>query len=109
MWLRQLKDLAQEDYDAALEVAEFPRVVKGYGDTHLNGRRKFDLLISSLPFLRGRKDAASVLRSSIESALADETVVKLNDALNAILHAKPIAAAEIVVVQGRVSQPPAAN
>jgi len=107
MWLRQLKDLTQEDYDAALEVAEFPRVVKGYGDTHLNGRRKFDLLISSLPFLRGRKDAASVLRSSIESALADETAVKLNDALNAILHAKPIETAEMVVVQGRVSQPPA--
>jgi indolepyruvate ferredoxin oxidoreductase beta subunit len=89
-WLQRLKDFAGEDYAAAVQIAEFPRVVKGYGDTHVNGRRKFDLLMSSLPGLRRRKDAASILRNLIDSALADENGAKLNETLETILELKPM-------------------
>lgn len=89
-WLQQVSETAREDYDGALQVAEFPRVVKGYGDTHISGRRKFDLLSNALPFLRGRKDTATFLRWLIDSALADESGAKLEDALKPILEAKPL-------------------
>jgi indolepyruvate ferredoxin oxidoreductase beta subunit len=87
-WLEKLKDFAREDYAAAVQIAEFPRVVKGYGDTHVNGRRKFDLLMSSLSGLRRRKDAATILRNLIDSALADENGAKLNETLGTIVELK---------------------
>jgi indolepyruvate ferredoxin oxidoreductase beta subunit len=106
-WLQAVKNFIREDYSAAVQIAEFPRVVKGYGDTHLNGRRKFDLLMSSLPFLSGRKDAAATLRKLIDSALADETVATLNEALSPILSSKPIA--EAAAAQRITSPPPASD
>jgi indolepyruvate ferredoxin oxidoreductase beta subunit len=87
-WLEKLKEFAREDYAAAEQIAEFPRVVKGYGDTHTNGRRKFDLLMRSLDCFRSRIDAASILRNLIDSALADENGAKLDETLGTILELK---------------------
>jgi indolepyruvate ferredoxin oxidoreductase beta subunit len=99
-WLQVLKDFAGENYAAAVQIAEFPRVVKGYGDTHVNGRRKFDLLLRSLPSLRDRIDAASILRSLIDSALADEDGVKLNETLGTILELKATEPAKTSAIVG---------
>ena len=106
-WLEQVKDFIRQDYSATVEIAEFPRVVKGYGDTHLNGRRKFDLLLSSLPFLRGKKDTAETLRKLIDSALADENGTALNEMLNPILNSKPVA--EAAAAQRMPSPPPGSD
>lgn len=107
-WLQQVKEFARENYTAAVQVAEFPRVVKGYGDTHLSGRRKFDQLMSSLLLLRDRKDASSVLRNLIDAALADDTGAKLTDALNPILYATPVDL-EHPALKVVASPPPAAG
>lgn len=81
VWLKTVGTLAREDYPAALEVAEFPRVVKGYGDTHINGRKKFDMMMLALDGLRGRPGAPDYLKELREAALADENGQKLAEVL----------------------------
>jgi indolepyruvate ferredoxin oxidoreductase, beta subunit len=71
-WLEQIPALAAENFALALEVAEFPRVVKGYGDTLVRGRKNFDVLISALALLRRNPDASISMRKLREAALADE-------------------------------------
>jgi indolepyruvate ferredoxin oxidoreductase beta subunit len=80
-WLDQVKDVAQADYALALEVAECPRLVKGYGDTYVLGSRNFESLMRALPSLRNMENAAARLKSLREAALADDTGKKLEDAL----------------------------
>ena len=80
-WLSQVARIAREDYMLGLELAECPRMVKGYGATHLRGRRNFDSVMKTLPELRGMKDAAARLKKLREAALADDTNEKFNRAL----------------------------
>jgi len=83
-WLGRIPDLARENYALAVEVAECPRLVKGYGDTHLNGSRNFAALMDALPKLRERKDAAALLKRLRELALADENGQKFAEALQQV-------------------------
>ena len=87
-WLEQLKDVAQTNYALALEVAECPRLVKGYGDTYVLGSRNFESLMRALPSLRNMENAGVRLKALREAALADDTGKKLKDAL-AELHRLP--------------------
>lgn len=80
-WLSVLKETASGDYALGLEVAECPRIVKGYGDTHLLGSRNFESLMKALPALKKMPDGAARLQSLRELALADDTGKKLADAL----------------------------
>jgi len=80
-WLTQVQELAPENYALALEVAECPRLVKGYGDTHLLGSRNFESLMRAVPTLRRTQNAATRLKNLREAALADDTGQKLTDAL----------------------------
>jgi indolepyruvate ferredoxin oxidoreductase beta subunit len=81
-WLNQLKDVAQSDPALALEVAECPRLVKGYGDTYVLGTRNFESLMQALPRLRKLDSPAGRLKALRELALADDTGKKLENALN---------------------------
>ena len=83
-WLAQMVALAPEDYALAFEVAECPRLVKGYGDTHLLGSRNFDAVMGALPGLRGKAGAADCLKKLREAALADESGRKLAEALREV-------------------------
>lgn len=80
-WLEQVKDVAQSDYALALEVAECPRLVKGYGDTYVLGSRNFERLMQAIPRLRRMDNVAVRLRNLREAALADDTGKKLENAL----------------------------
>jgi indolepyruvate ferredoxin oxidoreductase beta subunit len=80
-WLEQVKDAAQADHALALEVAECPRLVKGYGDTYALGSRNFESLMQALPTLRQTDNAAARLKTLREAALADDTGKKLENAL----------------------------
>ena len=83
-WLARIPALAAENYPLAREVAECPRLVKGYGDTHLRGNRNFDAVMEALPRLRRMDDAAHRLRKLREAALADESGQKLAEALRQV-------------------------
>jgi indolepyruvate ferredoxin oxidoreductase beta subunit len=80
-WLALITRVAPEDYALALELAECPRMVKGYGDTHAQGEKNYEAIMTALPTLRGRTDAASRLKKLREAALADDTGEKLARAL----------------------------
>jgi indolepyruvate ferredoxin oxidoreductase beta subunit len=80
-WLSQLQETAAHNYELAMEVAECPRLVKGYGDTHLLGSRNFESLMNALPTLKKTPDGATHLKKLRELALADDTGKKLADAL----------------------------
>ncbi|SPE37085.1 putative indolepyruvate ferredoxin beta subunit oxidoreductase protein [Candidatus Sulfopaludibacter sp. SbA6] len=83
-WLTLIPELAAENHALALEVAVCPRLIKGYGDTHVNGMRKFDALMAALPTLRRMDDAAPRLKKLREAALADDTGQKLAEALKLV-------------------------
>lgn len=80
-WLSQVKETAAHNYDLAIELAECPRLVKGYGDTHALGSKNFESLMNALPALRKMPDGATRLKRLRELALADDTGKKLADAL----------------------------
>jgi indolepyruvate ferredoxin oxidoreductase beta subunit len=80
-WLAQVVALAPQDYVLATAVAECPRLVKGYGDTHTRGFQNFNTLIATLPAVRRRADPAAALRKLRDAALADDTGDKLQAAL----------------------------
>jgi indolepyruvate ferredoxin oxidoreductase beta subunit len=83
-WLAHIPTLARENYALALEFAECPRMVKGYGDTHLRGKQSFDSVMGVLPKLRHMDDAAGWLKKLREAALADDTGQKLAEALREV-------------------------
>lgn len=83
-WLALVATLAAEDYALAREVAECPRLMKGYGDTHSRGNRDFDALMEALPRLRRLDDAAGRLKQLREAALGDDSGSKLAEALNQV-------------------------
>ena len=83
-WLEQIPTVAADNFELALEVAEFPRVVKGYGDTHLRGRNSFDALMRALLSLQRRGDAAISLHKLREAALADEDGAKFAQILREV-------------------------
>jgi indolepyruvate ferredoxin oxidoreductase beta subunit len=80
-WLALIARVAPEDYALALELAECPRMVKGYGDTHAQGEKNYEAIMVALPALRGKTDAALRLKKLREAALADDTGEKLARAL----------------------------
>jgi indolepyruvate ferredoxin oxidoreductase, beta subunit len=81
-WLHLVTQLAAEDYALAVEVAECPRLIKGYGDTHALGLRNFAAILTSLDGLRGKPYAAARVKQLRNAALGDESGQKLSDALN---------------------------
>jgi indolepyruvate ferredoxin oxidoreductase beta subunit len=75
----------KEDYALALEVAECPNLIKGYGDTHVLGSRNFRSLMDAVVRLRGTPNAAQNLKTLREAALADDTGQKLSRTMKEVL------------------------
>ncbi|NQU70036.1 MAG: indolepyruvate oxidoreductase subunit beta family protein [Rhodospirillales bacterium] len=76
-WLDALRDASARNYDLAVEIAELPRLRKGYSDTHQRGtanyQRIFDTLASPVAGFAGDgTQQANALRAAREAALADE-------------------------------------
>jgi indolepyruvate ferredoxin oxidoreductase, beta subunit len=83
-WLENLQNLAQKDYALACEVAEFPRVLRGYGETQLRGRENFAAMMAVVPGLTQRPDAPIRLKKLREAALADESGQRLQAVLQEV-------------------------
>ena len=83
-WLDKVTKAAARDPALAIEILTCRRLIKGYSDTHARGGSKFDKVLSALPMLDGRKDAADWLRRLREAALKDEDGEALDGALRTI-------------------------
>jgi indolepyruvate ferredoxin oxidoreductase, beta subunit len=80
-WLGQVAAVARQNYPLAVELAQCPTIVKGYGETHVRGRKHFDEIFTALPKLDRAENAAASLKKLREAALADDSGQKLADAL----------------------------
>jgi indolepyruvate ferredoxin oxidoreductase beta subunit len=83
-WLAGVKAAAGRNYELAVEMAECPRMVKGYGDTYRRGWANFETLMTTVQTLWDEPDAASYLKRLRDAALADETGAKLAEALQEV-------------------------
>ncbi|MGE0037756.1 MAG: indolepyruvate oxidoreductase subunit beta family protein [Xanthobacteraceae bacterium] len=83
-WLRLVEDTARTDDRLAVEVARARSLVTGYSDTHARGEAKFARLMSLVPRLRAKPDAAAELSKLISAALADEDGTALERAIAAL-------------------------
>jgi indolepyruvate ferredoxin oxidoreductase beta subunit len=94
-WLAALRNAAGIDVGLAYEIAQCPRLLKGYGDTHKRGQgnflRIFEDLVEGSPRLSSAERAAAI-REAREAALADPEGRKLAEALPAsgAPHAQPV-------------------
>lgn len=83
-WLERLPSLAAEDYNLALEIAECPRLIKGYGETHARGMQNYLAVISAIERLRGKPNAADAVRRLRQAALKDESGKILEQTLHEV-------------------------
>ncbi|WP_306886291.1 indolepyruvate oxidoreductase subunit beta family protein [Amorphus orientalis] len=83
-WLKLACDTVRDDYQLGVEVLRARRLIKGYSDTHVRGEAKFDRVLSAVPLLKGREDAATWLHRLIDAALKDEKGTMLDGALKTI-------------------------
>ncbi|MDG4884551.1 indolepyruvate oxidoreductase subunit beta family protein [Mesorhizobium sp. WSM4884] len=75
---------AHESYALATEILNCRRLIKGYSDTHARAQSKFDRVLSALPMLKDRDDAADWIRRLREAALKDEKGDMLDGALKTV-------------------------
>ena len=85
-WLSRIEALASRPggYDAAVELAECQRLVKGYSDTHARGLKNYGTVVEAVQRLidRGdRADLAAIVKRLRTAALADEEGRQLHAAL----------------------------
>ena len=83
-WLKLAEETVRRDYPLGVEVLRTRRLIKGYSDTHSRGESKYDRVLSALPSLSGRDDAADWLHRLIEAALKDEEGEMLDGALKTV-------------------------
>jgi len=85
-WLDAMRDAVARDYRLAVEIAELPRLRKGYSDTFQRGtanyQRIFDALAaSSSDFTGDAAQQADAVRAAREAALADDESKALDQLL----------------------------
>jgi indolepyruvate ferredoxin oxidoreductase beta subunit len=83
-WYALALDHVAADYNLAVEILNCRRLIKGYSDTHVRAQSKFDRVLSALPLLKGRSDAADWIRRLREAALKDEAGTMLDGALKTV-------------------------
>jgi indolepyruvate ferredoxin oxidoreductase beta subunit len=83
-WYSLALGYARGDYALATEILNCRRLIKGYSDTHARAQSKFDRVLSALPMLEGREDAADWIRRLREAALKDEKGDMLDGALKTV-------------------------
>ena len=79
-WLDRIAQTAAFNPALALELAECPRLVKGYSDTHERGLRNYETVMAAAQ-RAGSTLAPATLRELRDAALADEHGDKLRAAL----------------------------
>jgi indolepyruvate ferredoxin oxidoreductase beta subunit len=94
-WLGQIKTIAPNDYELAVELAECQTLVKGYGDTHERGWDSFSRICALAPQLTGTRQGAARLRALREAALADDSGSQLTRAIAQITAAPAPAEAAV--------------
>lgn len=89
-WLQQIEQTAPKNYLLAVEIAKLQQLIKGYGETHSRGERKFNKALAAVAPLASDETAwrtAQILRNA---ALEQEDDRPLDEACNNIAGAKAL-------------------
>jgi indolepyruvate ferredoxin oxidoreductase beta subunit len=87
-WLDLIEATAAANPPAARELAECPRLIKGYSDTFVRGMANYERIIAWFTAHPGRPDAAAVVRQLREAALVDEKGTAFEAVLATAGHAR---------------------
>lgn len=82
-WLTRIQTMVSEHhlYDAAVEIAECQRLVKGYSDTHERGLRNYQAVMAAVDRMKARPDLCGVIKQLRNAALADDQGLRLQAVL----------------------------
>ena len=83
-WLDRIIATAPENYDLPVEIARFPRLIKGYSDTHERGKSKYYKVLEGVDKISDREDAAQWANRLLSAALQDAEGKILDGALQTI-------------------------
>jgi len=83
-WLAAVTELAAQDYDVAVEIADSQRLVKGYGDTYERGLQNFRWILAAARRVAGRDGAAALVARLRRAAQADDRSEALGRELAAL-------------------------
>lgn len=84
-WLAEVRNVASDHYELAVELAQCPRLIKGYGDTHARGFARFRKIIDNLPRLKASADPVGAVRLLREAGLAAEDPRPFDEALAKVM------------------------
>lgn len=83
-WLSEATSTLPKNYDLASEILHFRRLIKGYSDTHVRGRSRFDKLIAITRDIAHRADAAACAHELLNAAIKDASGDGLDKAIREI-------------------------
>jgi len=72
-WLASALNAARNNYDLGVEIVRLQRLVKGYGDTHERGLRRYGAILQTLHGLVEHPEAAIMARKMAQAALKDDS------------------------------------
>ena len=72
-WLTSALNAARNNYDLGVEIIGLQRLVKGYGETHERGLRRYGAILQTLQGLVEHRDSATIARTLAQAALKDDT------------------------------------
>lgn len=72
-WLASAVNAARGNYDLGVEVIGLQRLVKGYGETHERGLRRYGAILATLQTLTETPGADAAARAMSKAALKDDT------------------------------------
>jgi indolepyruvate ferredoxin oxidoreductase, beta subunit len=72
-WLASALNAARNNYDLGVEIIALQRLVKGYGETHERGLRRYSAILATLQTLVEQPGADQLARKFAAAALKDDT------------------------------------
>jgi len=70
-WLAEATDRLSTNYELAVEIINFRRLIKGYSDTHERAHSKFDKVMEATKLICNRDDAAEQAKQLLSAAISD--------------------------------------
>lgn len=83
-WLALIDSQRENDYALALEITKCQNLIKGYGDTHERGLKKYRKIVDLVRKQHERVELASIVQELREAALADEAGEALESKLKTV-------------------------
>ncbi|WP_166418711.1 indolepyruvate oxidoreductase subunit beta family protein [Cochlodiniinecator piscidefendens] len=83
-WIAAATDALPHNYDLAVAILSFQRLIKGYSDTHVRGHSKFAKVMTTTKSIAARKDAADWAQRLLTSAIKDASGDELDGTIKTI-------------------------